>query len=112
MSYDVLQIIHMCFTGITVVGGIVLGYLKLRNKKEDHDDDKLSKFLTAVDDRLEKHVIMDAGTHKTLEDRMDRTIDIVTNQGNLLAALDERTKNELRVLDKLDEKLSQLEREL
>ena len=37
---DTISIIHMCFTGATVVGGLVLAYLKIKSKESMHNSDE------------------------------------------------------------------------
>lgn len=83
MSADTITLIHEGLSVVTGVGMMILAYLKFREKKSERDD----------------------------QEAKDNTAEI--NELKLkLAVLEERLSSEIHLLDKLDDKLSQLEREL
>ena len=83
MSADTITLIHEGLSVVTGIGMMVLAYLKFREGK----------------------------SRKEIEDVKDHTVEM--NEMKLkLAVLEERLSSEIHLLDKLDDKLSQLEREL
>ena len=93
---------------MTVIGGLVLGIIKFRNKQHGRNEDKLTKIMKEVNSKIDDHTSSDEIRHRDIDARLDRMYEATRTNGNAIAVLTERSQNEKELVEKLDNKLDEI----
>ena len=79
---DTLQIIHLCLTGATLVGGLVLGYFKLKDKSESRESKEQRVCFKDMQEIKTKLAVLESRLNNEahLLDRLADTLDDVRDK--------------------------------